>query len=189
ARVLRGAEATAERVRHALPGRTHVHLATHGTFLPDEVGWLPGLRSGLVLARGEVLSAQELIGLDLSSARLVVLSACETGLGDLSAGEGVLGLQRALHIAGARTAVTSLWSVSDAATALLMERFYDGLEEHPPPEALRRAQAWVKDHPGEVERRGEALRGAGRVPEKLPAGTRRSPVAWWGAFVLSGDWR
>ncbi len=196
--LLGGADATAGRLRASLPGKTHLHLATHGYAEPGHEAVL-GLRCGLVLAGGEVLTAQELVGLDLSACRLAVLSACETGLGDIAAGEGVLGLQRALHIAGARTAVTSLWSVSDAATSLLMERFYDALSDSPPAEALRRAQLYVIRHPGEVEERGrqlarglkagERLRGAGMAAEKIPGGTRRSPVSWWGAFVLSGDWR
>ncbi|MBY0232337.1 MAG: CHAT domain-containing protein [Gemmataceae bacterium] len=206
AKVIRGREATAEAVARALPGRSHLHFATHGYFVPqgDPSSWHPGLATGLVLAGankgGGVLTAQELAGLDLSSARLAVLSACETGLGDIAAGEGVLGLQRALHVAGARTAVTSLWSVSDAATSLLMRRFYDALESRKnPAEALREAQVFVMRNPDKVEeraallsrglKRGESLRGAGRKAEKLPGGARRSPVEWWGAFVLSGDWR
>jgi CHAT domain-containing protein len=83
----------------------------------------PMLLSGLVLAGANrdpgkaVLTAEEVAGLDLRGAELVVLSACDTGLGMEAAGEGVFGLQRSFHEAGARALAVSLWSVSDAATS------------------------------------------------------------------------
>ncbi len=98
-------------------------------------------RSGLMLAggnrawRGEsvpdgvedgVLTSQEIVSLDLRGADLVVLSACETGLGEVT-GEGVFGLQRAFKKAGAQTLVMSLWRVSDAATEVMMSEFYTNL--------------------------------------------------------------
>ena len=106
----------------------------------------PGLLSGLALAganqppeanvsrqRGSeagqeengILTAEEIGAMNLRGADLVVLSACETGLGEVAGGEGVLGLQRAFQAAGARTVVASLWQVSDQATRALMERFYE----------------------------------------------------------------
>ena len=96
------------------------------------------LRSGLVFAganyeatgRGSsFLTALEAAELDLGRVDLAVLSACETGLGMIEGGEGVLGLQRAFQLAGARTAVTSLWKVPDAATQGLMTRFHRNLGE------------------------------------------------------------
>lgn len=97
-------------------------------------GWNPLLLSGLVLAganRREEgaagdgwLSAEELQGLDLTGTELVVLSACETGRGELAAGEGVLGLSRALVLAGARRFLLSLWKVPDRDTRELMDDFY-----------------------------------------------------------------
>lgn len=96
-------------------------------------GFHPGLLSGLVMAgatRGEmagddgILTAIEVAELDLRSVDVTVLSACETGLGEANTGEGVLGLQRALQIAGSRTVVASLWKVDDRATQKLMEEFY-----------------------------------------------------------------
>jgi CHAT domain-containing protein len=132
-----------------------LHLATHGGFLPDqpfdandqahgpELGREnPMLRSFLVLAGfntwfqgGDVpaeaedgmLTAEDVSGMNLMATELVVLSACETGRGAIQTGEGVMGLRRAFVLAGAQTLVMSLWSVSDMATAVLMERFYTNL--------------------------------------------------------------
>jgi hypothetical protein len=90
-----------------------------------------GARCGLVCAganlpdtpgRG-ILSADAVAGLLLDDLHLAVLSACDTGIGDVAGGEGVFGLQRAFHIAGCKNVVASLWKVDDAATAALMTRF------------------------------------------------------------------
>ncbi len=115
-------------------------------------GWNPLLLSGIVMAGANagdggnggdgLLTAEELQGLDLTGVELVVLSACETGRGELAAGEGVLGLSRALAIAGARGFMLSLWEVPDAPTQELMEEFYRGIwsDSLSPEEALRRTQ-------------------------------------------------
>ena len=117
---------------------------------------LPGLRCGLALAganqpppaddatglRG-VLTGEDVAGLDLRGCELAVLSACQTGLGDVKQSQGVLGLQRSFHAAGVRTLLSSLWSVNDAATIELMEEFYSrlwGKEKISRLEALRQAQ-------------------------------------------------
>ena len=129
---------------------------------------------------------------------LVVLSACETGLGLVGGGEGVFGLQRAFHLAGAHNVVASLWQVDDQATAALMAIFYDQLwREHKPPiEALRTAQLRLYHHPeciGELAK----LRGTPdfdkyvQRPEpgtthRQPAGAQHAPIEKWAAFVLSG---
>jgi CHAT domain-containing protein len=108
----------------------------------------PLVLSGLVLAGankpdpagdGGILTAEAIVGLDLSGLDLAVLSACETGLGEVAGGEGVYGLQRAFHQAGCRDVVASLWRVNDEATAALMAVFYRKLwqENLPPVEALR----------------------------------------------------
>src|SRR5262249_47404324 len=118
------------------------------------VGWHPGLLSGLVLAganrppAGEgddgILTALEVAELNLTGVELAVLSACETGLGASAEGEGLLGLQRAFAVAGAKTTGTRLWSGDDAATRQLMVAFYGRLWREGKPlgklEALRQAQ-------------------------------------------------
>jgi CHAT domain-containing protein len=216
-----------------------VHLATHGYFnqisktavamaargagemaglLGEEATPLqldPLLGCGLVLSganqdseRG-TLTALEVSNLDLRGCEVLVLSACETGLGQLEGGEGVLGLQSAFHLAGARTVVASLWSVSDPATSVLMEQFYKNLWAEKPLsrlEALRQAQLYVLKNPDKVRERArelrtliakagrgsaEELRGKGKEVElaggKEKREEERSHPAWWAAFVLSGD--
>ncbi len=129
-----------------------LHIATHGFFLPDiehdlkKIGMQkssltenPLFRSGLLLANCEeslqeedfyykeedgILTAYEAMNLFLDETDLVVLSACETGLGEIQNGEGVYGLQRAFQQAGAKTVLISLWKVSDSATQLLMTTMY-----------------------------------------------------------------
>ena len=116
-------------------------------------GYHPGLLAGLALAGANhptdeddgILTAEEVGSLNLAGVQLVVLSACETGLGKNAGGEGLLGLQRAFQAAGARTVIGSLWKVPDTATRDLMERFYDNLwtKEMGKLEALREAQLWM----------------------------------------------
>lgn len=135
------------------------HIATHGYFLKDrdltshkdKIGGIsseallqnPLLRSGLLFAGAQsaisdggegVLTAYEAMNLDFDDTELVVLSACETGLGEIRNGEGVYGLQRAFQAAGAKTIIMSLWTVNDDATQKLMTAFYsywlsDGLSK------------------------------------------------------------
>ena len=116
-----------------------LHIATHGFFI-EGAGINPMLRSGLIFSgvkneediQGEdgVLTAYEASSLALDSTRLVVLSACETGTGEVRTGEGVYGLQRAFLIAGARNIIMSLWKVDDLATEKLMTLFYSNLSSH-----------------------------------------------------------
>src|SRR5262249_30815040 len=145
------------------------------------------LLSGLVLARPAtataddgVLTAEEVGGLDLRGTELVTLSACETGLGNTAGGEGVLGLQRAFPIAGARGVLASLWRVDDAATVVLMQEFYTNLWQEPKLpawEALRQAQLTVLRHPERVAQCADELRTRGVTPGKggRPGGRPRRP--------------
>jgi CHAT domain-containing protein/Tfp pilus assembly protein PilF len=120
-----------------------LHLAAHGNYnransLYSTVALAP---SGNDENNNGRLEVWEVYGLDLSNADLVVLSACETQLGELSAGDEVVGLTRAFIFAGAPSVVASLWTVDDEATALLMERFYTHLRHGMgKAEALRQAQ-------------------------------------------------
>jgi CHAT domain-containing protein len=168
----------------------------------------PLVLSGLVCAganlketpeRG-ILSGDAIAGLLLDDLHLAVLSACDTGLGDVAAGEGVFGLQRAFHIAGGKNVVASLWKVDDAATAALMVRFYSHLftDRLPPIEALRRAQLELYRHPelipawakGELRAPGKARPASTPTPPETPAelvaSDGRAPVRLWAAFTLSG---
>jgi CHAT domain-containing protein/Tfp pilus assembly protein PilF len=172
----------------------------------------PLVLSGLVCAganradtpeRG-ILSADAIAGLLLDDLQLAVLSACDTGLGEVAGGEGVFGLQRAFHIAGCRNVVASLWKVDDAATAALMTRFYgylfaaDEAKRLPPVEALRRAQLDLYRHPelipawarGEDRAPGKPRPATEPPPGDAPAervtGAGRAPIRLWAAFTLSG---
>jgi CHAT domain-containing protein len=167
-------------------------------------GFNPQLLSGLALSGANrppqpdhddgILTAAEIAALPLENVDLVVLSACETGLGEVAGGEGLLGVQRAFQISGARTTIASLWQVDDAATRLLMERFYRNRwqEKMTKLDALREAQLWMLTHPAEVraggadEDRGDRRRTTNPVDER--AANRLSPQ-FWAAFQLSGDWR
>ena len=94
-----------------------------------------------------ILTAQEISLIDLRGIDFVVLSACETGKGDIVQGEGVFGLQRGFKKAGAQSILMSLWSVDDEATHLLMTRFYDNLAAHMEKyDALRDAQRYVRGY-------------------------------------------
>ncbi len=126
--------------------------------------------------------------LDLSGVELVVLSACETGLGEVAGGEGLLGLQRAYQVADAKTVVASLWSVNDDATGLLIAEFYRNLWEKklPKGEALRQAQ--LKMLRGELRPGESRLTEARGLKRPDPLSDYRKPY-YWAPFILSGDWR
>ncbi len=158
-----------------------LHLSTHGFFFPDPTAQSedlsgepvfrksdnPMIRSGLLLAganyawqhghpRAEgiedgILTSDEISQLNLSNTELVVLSACETGLGDIEGNEGVYGLQRAFKIAGAKYLIMSLWQVPDRETMQFMTTFYrNWLSEGESkkmsiPDAFRKTQLEMRD--------------------------------------------
>jgi CHAT domain-containing protein len=226
---LSGARAGAAALLARLPKARWAHLATHGFFaapqsdirkhLYDRRDFLLGVGaerrgaaarsplalSGLVLAGANkkaqtgILTAEVIVGLNLSGLELAVLSACETGLGEAASGEGVFGLQRAFHLAGTRTVVASLWRVDDRATAALMALFYHHLwqKKLPPLQALRRAQLELYRHPKAItalaQRRGpafdKAVKQVARPPAKGQKPKGHAPVKHWAAFTLSGAGR
>jgi len=176
-----------------LHGPRILHVASHGFFLSDQelssdlkkisilnravpIGENPLLRSGIALAganarrSGEnddgILTALEAAQLDLHGTELVVLSACDSGIGDVQNGEGVYGLRRALVLAGAQTQVTSLWKVSDEATRMLMVDYYQRLLKG--------------------EGRSAALRHA---QQTMLANPEYSHPYYWASFVPIGNWR
>jgi CHAT domain-containing protein len=181
AQCLIGPDATEAAVRAALPGRRVVHLATHGCL----VDGAPQL-SAVLLADGDHLTVDELIGLDLD-VDLVVLSACDTGRGEVTEGNEVVGLARALVGVGARAAVVSLWKAPDLATCLLMRRFYDRRRRGVPgPRALADAQ-WdlactgFDDQLDEYLALPDEIRGEGPSAEQTQAIATRSRGATAGA--------
>ena len=171
---------------------TEDRLATSQTV----AGFHPNLLSGLALAGANapqpdddgILTAEDVESLNLTKVELVVLSACETGLGQTAGGEGLLGLQRAFGAAGAKTVIASLWAVPDEATRDLMERFYSNLwnKRMGKLEALREAQLWMLR--GRDAQSVGRLRGLAAEDDDLPA-AQGVPPRYWAAFVLSGDWR
>jgi CHAT domain-containing protein len=118
-----------------------------------------------------VLTAEEVAALDLAGIEWAVLSACETGTGELHAGEGVLGLRRAFQTAGARTTIMSLWPVDDEATREWMAALY---------------RARLEQRLGTAEAVREATRSA--LGARRARGESMHPF-YWGAFVAAGDWR
>lgn len=138
---------------------------------------------------GGFLTAEEVMGIDLGQTELVVLSACETGVGKIRSGEGAFSLQRAFHIAGSRAVVASLWAVDDRATQAMMDRFYRNLwlDRPKPPgklAALREAQLWLLREG--AKQLGSTQRG---LEPLAPEQSGALPPASWAAFGLSGDWR
>ena len=212
--------------KHELAQYRYLHLATHG-----KVDNRLPLRSGVILSRDHLpnpgkqldaglpifdgrLTAQKVLENWQLDSDLVTLSACQTALGQYLGGEGYVGFAQALLLSGSRGVCLSLWKVDDAATALLMERFYQNLLgkreglKAPLPKglALAEAKAWLRQLPREQAVQRMALlskgvaRGKGRkVQPLLPGistaeGTKDSdrPYAhpyYWAAFVLIGDER
>jgi CHAT domain-containing protein/Tfp pilus assembly protein PilF len=157
-----------------------LHIATHGFFIQDPLRSIrnPLLRSGLALTGANLRSAQETgaasdgiltaleaSNLDLWGTKLVTLSACDTGIGEIRNGEGVYGLRRAFFLAGAETVVMSLWPVSDYVTRELMADYYLGLRN-----GLGRGDALRRSQRTMLARRG-----------------RQHPF-YWASFIQAGEW-
>jgi len=175
--LLTGTHATKASVEQARAPRI-LHIASHGFFLADErrpgVDLNPLLRSGIALAGANraslahgdgVLTALEASGLNLWGTKLVTLSACDTGVGDVRDGEGVYGLRRAFVLAGAESLVMSLWPVSDSIARDAMVAYYTRLRNGAGrADALRQAKLAI-----------------------LKQADRRHPY-YWAGFILSGEW-
>jgi CHAT domain-containing protein len=198
---LSGRAATKTALTQAIAGRKVVHLATHGFFLGSGceptmprtrgVGGVvtakavptdnPLLLAGLALAgvntlsrtnqANGILNAEEIAGLNLQGTEWAVLSACDTGLGQITAGEGVFGLRRALQIAGVRTIIMSLWSVEDRSTRDWMKALYEArlTKQLDTPDSVRAASVHV-------------------LEDRRKRGMSTHPF-YWAAFVAAGDWR
>jgi CHAT domain-containing protein/Tfp pilus assembly protein PilF len=180
--VYTGRSATEEKLKKVRDPRV-LHIATHGFFDQDtdiekddknKNFKNPLLKSGLMLAgagissygseatEDGILTSFEAMNMDLDNTDLVVLSACETGLGEIRNGEGVYGLQRAFRVAGARSILISLWKVNDETTQKLMVYFYD---------------EWVKTG----DKRASFRAAQEKIRKEFP-----DPY-YWGAFVLIGE--
>jgi CHAT domain-containing protein len=140
--------ATPQAVLAALKGRTHWHFASHGAF-----SWKDARQSSLIMYGRQRLSVGMLLdAVDLGRPRLVVLSACETGLSEITSNpDEFIGLPGTFTSLGAAGVLGTLWPVSDTATALLIAKFYELHIEHrlSPPTALHQAQAWLREASGE----------------------------------------
>lgn len=193
ANILTGAAATERALKEQLPQASLVHIATHGFFASDATNresvygtldLVDRLDSALVLANANsgsksfandgYLTADELYELNLKQIDHLTLSACETGLGHISEGQGQVGVLGALEDSGVRTVVSSLWQVPSEATAVLMSEYYRKLR-HPlqplgPAEAMRQSQLSML--------RGQLKDVDGRT-FKLPVN--------WAAWVVSGN--
>ncbi len=154
-----------------------LHIATHAFLLDKACGnGNPLLHSGLVFAGANksqvasILTAQQIASLDLSGVDWAVLSACNTGNGELRDGEGVLGLQRAFRVAGARNVVMTLWPVDDDTTRRFMHELYaQRLGQHGAP--------------------SDAAWNASRILLRQRRAAHQSTHPWyWAGFVSSGTW-
>jgi CHAT domain-containing protein len=188
ARLASGPQATETLLKQMVAPKI-LHIATHGFFIGEVVTVAPKtarsvsaqakienplLRSGLALAGANlreaggddgILTALEAAGLNLWGTKLVVLSACDTGVGEVKTGEGVYGLRRAFVLAGTESLVMSLWPVSDYVTRELMAGYYKG---------LKRGGG-----------RGEALR---QVQLALLKRQDRQHPFYWASFIQAGEW-
>jgi len=191
AKIMSGADATETSLKQ-VAAPSILHIATHGFFLsdkpdssreaPDSTRGVnattkienPLLRSGLALAEANlhtstgddgILTALEAAGLNLWGTKLVILSACDTGLGEIKNGEGVFGLRRAFVLAGTETLVMSLWQVSDYVTREIMTDYYKGLRQ-----GLGR---------------GDALR---QVQLSMLKRNNRQHPFYWASFIQAGEW-
>ena len=198
-RLLPEEEATATAVAQALPGATDLHLACHGGFNPGEP-----LDSALYLAGGDQITLRDLLdgNLDLSSQRLAVLSACQTGIIEFErVPDEVIGLAAGFLQAGVPGVVATLWPVNDRSTAVLVAEFYRQLaEQRDPATALDSARRYLRDVTAQelaewFERRYGESGGSDQTAYEAAADLRSYPEpadrpyaesVYWAGFVYSG---
>jgi CHAT domain-containing protein len=186
-----GAEASESRLKNLSGAPSILHLATHGYYCSgagfadyEQIAENPLLYTGLALSganraiAGEldptvdledgILTSLEASGLDLYGTDLVVLSACQTGLGEVANGEGVYGLRRAFQLAGANSVIMSMFNIPDQSTVSLMEKFYSN---------------WLSG-----DSKSTALRDASLavINERRQSSGTAHPL-FWGGFILVGD--
>jgi CHAT domain-containing protein len=175
--VLTGEEATRTRFVDAAPRSRILHIATHAFVLDKSCGnGNPLMHSGLVFAganksrNNSILTAQQIASLDLSGVDWAVLSACDTGNGELRDGEGVLGLERSFRVAGARSVVMALWPVDDEVTREFMRGLY-------------------AERFGRHATTADAVWNSARkmLKERQAAGQSTHPW-YWAGFVGAGEW-
>jgi CHAT domain-containing protein len=193
-------EATEEKAKALSPQNDIIHFASHAELNENDP-----LSSAVLLAKSGKedgrLEVREIFGMDLK-ASLVVLSACETGLGKLSSGDELVGLTRAFIYAGTPSVVASLWNVEDSSTAQLMASFYKNLKTMTKVEALRQAQLNLIR--GNVNSDLLARRGIGGVGKLGEVPAQKSPSQdsvsnqisistshpyFWAPFILVGEGR
>ena len=199
-RILPEEAATGKAVARGLPGATHLHLACHGRFDPDDP-----LDSALYLAGEDRLTLRDLLdgNLDLSSQRLAVLSACQTGITEFErVPDEVIGLPAGFLQAGVPGVVATLWPVNDRSTAVLVAEFYRLLlaERQDPGTALSRARGFLREATARelaewFERRYDGSGGTDRAAYEAAADLRARPdpadrpyadPVYWAGFVYSG---
>src|SRR6185503_11897454 len=165
-----GGGASESAFRSLAPGRRVIHLATHGFFLEHGCAGTRGARPEAPDAESGLLTAEEIASVDLRGVEWAILSACGSSLGSVEAGEGVLGLRRSFEIAGARSLITSLWTLDDHTTREWIHALYEArLKGASTAGAVREADLAV-------------LRARRR------AGLSDHPY-YWAPFVAAGDWR
>ncbi|MCA9040825.1 MAG: CHAT domain-containing protein [Planctomycetaceae bacterium] len=209
-RQLTHASATEQAFRQAVGQFRNLHIATHGYFLEQDRdaegdsirNSNPELMSGLALAGANnrdhdaiedgLLTAAEIVALDLEHVDLTVLSSCETGLEAETEGEGLIGIQRSFQVAGSGATIASLWQAPDQTTRVLMERFYLNYWEKKMSrlDALREAQIFLLNTP-EAITNPELIRGDRGGQSKTPSFSlpKRFEPEFWAGFMFSGDWR
>ncbi len=182
--ILTGSDATESAFIEQAPRADIVHLACHGEFNRQSPS-----RSAMLLARDNHtdgrLEAWEIMKVALN-ARFVTMSACETGIGEISVGDEVVGLTRGMLYAGTPALMSSLWKVSDEATSLLMINFYEHLlTGQRPTKALQLAQLSLLG----IQTDTQNLINRGMSINQKSSNTKFNHPFYWAAFQVTGDWK